>query len=270
MDKKTVDIVITSCNNISLLKDVLRSISRQSFKDFNCIVVNDNNNLETERFIDNNFPWVTFIGIIGRNGPAGNRNIAILKGRSDLIVTLDDDVVLGFDWLEKMVRIMNEEKDVGIAEAIYPFFGNFYHRQYCCTAGMIFRRKLFADVGGFDKDYFYALEDTDFSLAAIAKDWKIKPQCNAYAWHKGSVTVFNKLNTDFRLFHFWKNYLMTLIKHEPKRNLIVMLPVLVCRLLLIEIKTLILWRGQFVIPKAIWWNILNLKKNLRKRQFYRL
>ena len=50
-----VDIVITSCNNPSLLKKTLCSIEKQTFKDFTCIVVNDGNDIEIKN-ITSKFP----------------------------------------------------------------------------------------------------------------------------------------------------------------------------------------------------------------------
>lgn len=263
-----VDIVICTSNNIILLGKVLDSVNNQTFKSYACWVVNDLGDIKISEFVNNNYPWVNYIATTSRNGAAENRNLAIVKGKSEYVVTLDDDVVLGEKWLEKVVKFMENYKDVGIMDAFEPYRYNTFFESYCSTAAMIMRRKVFEDVIGFDKDYFYGLDDTDFCLRAKRKGWNIKTNyAFAYAVHKNGSTVSNFPDW-FVPFHYWKNYIRTILKNCSVGVLFVKLFTLLVGLFVLFLFSLLRGKNVLVIPRAVWWNVKNFPDTLRRRKNY--
>jgi len=106
MSGHIVDIVVTTRNNASVLREALASIEKQAFSDYQCYVIDDCSTDDTTNMVERDFPWVHLVKASKRTGPSGNRNHAIALGSAPLIVTLDDDVVLTTDWLKEMVELL--------------------------------------------------------------------------------------------------------------------------------------------------------------------
>ena len=124
---------------------------------------------------------------LGR-GPAAARNRGWLCSRADWIVFLDDDVLPGRDWLERL------EKDLGAAPAdvagsqarlVVPLpsdrpptdwernVAGLEHARWA-TADMAYRREALLGVGGFDERFPRAFrEDADLALRLLAAGHRI-------------------------------------------------------------------------------------------------
>ena len=100
-DDTEIDIVIPTYNGSNHIHGILNSIQKQSFQNYQCIVIDDASEDNTANTVRNNFPWVKLIEQDKNQGPAKNRNIAIRQGKSPYIVLFDDDTFLEDPyWLE--------------------------------------------------------------------------------------------------------------------------------------------------------------------------
>ena len=263
-----VDIVICTCNNRKIIEKVLNSVKKQSSKNYNCWLVDDCSEDNTVEFVRKKYPWVKCIETGQRNGPSRNRNIAIAEGKAPYIVTLDDDVELEPKWMEKMLAFMENNPKVGIAESrLVPALTDTDPEKYACTAAMIMRRAVIDNIGGFDEAYFYALEDTDFSLRAQRYGWVVETNNEAKALHRLNFTIKRLPNT-FKRYTYWKNYIRTILKNNSKKRLAVQLPVLGARLSALFVKDIVTLRNVSSIPRAVAWNIANLPDTVRRRKSY--
>ena len=102
-----ISIVMPVFNAEKYLKDALNSVLNQTFKDFECVIVNDGSTDKSQEIIDE------FINIDKRfrcynirNSGCANipRNIAINNSKGNLIFNLDADDAIDLDCLEKMYR----------------------------------------------------------------------------------------------------------------------------------------------------------------------
>ncbi|UTV79983.1 glycosyltransferase [Acidithiobacillus sp. YTS05] len=103
-----VTVIIPTCNRVRLLKDALKSIVDQNYRNWECVVVNDGGEdiVSTVRMIDEQerFRIVTHTTSIG---PGGARNTALKLARGQIICYLDDDDLWRSDHLSTVVKALS-------------------------------------------------------------------------------------------------------------------------------------------------------------------
>jgi len=284
---KTVSVIICAYNNKEIIGDCLNSIKSQTFKDFECIIVDDASKDGTVDYVKKEYSWVRVISNKSNQGPSINRNKGIKNSTGKYIVTLDSDVILKKDWLEKQVAMLNTTKQAGIIGSKLLYYTNknrinsiaggltrtgigfdilkttkkekTLSAVYVCSAAMIMKREMINKVGMFDEEYFYGHEDTDLGWRANIAGYKVITNLEAIAYHRIGETM--KKRPKILYFYATKNRIRSLIKNYEFHNLILYLPLL---LVLTTIDILIRSRRIQKI-KAIWWNIKNISKTLNKR-----
>ena len=115
---KSVSIVIPNLNDDCNLEKLLLSIKKQGYKkELIEIIVVDGGSTDRSLEIAQKFKAKV---IIDRKSKAeAAKGIGISKAKNELILLVDSDNILeGNNWLEKMARILEKEKE---AVAVYPF-----------------------------------------------------------------------------------------------------------------------------------------------------
>ncbi len=109
-----VSIVIPAYNSLKFLPETMESVFRQTFKDFEVIVVNDGSSDDTEH-------WVSQIAdpriklICQENkGLSGARNTGITHASGEYIAFLDADDLWEATKLEKQVLCLEENSEIGL------------------------------------------------------------------------------------------------------------------------------------------------------------
>lgn len=105
-----VSVIILTYNRCSDLKRCLDSVMRQTFKDFEIIVI-DNASTDGTPFLLKNYP----VKVI--RSPVKNksylRNLGWLNTSGDVVAYIDDDAEAVAVWLEKIVETFEKFKDAG-------------------------------------------------------------------------------------------------------------------------------------------------------------
>ena len=110
----SLDIVVPTYNGANHLPRLLASIEKQSYRNYNCFVIDDCSTDDTVQLVKEQFPWVHLIEQPENHGPAINRNVAVAAGKSPYVVIFDDDTYLeDRDWLEKGLQYMEVNPAVG-------------------------------------------------------------------------------------------------------------------------------------------------------------
>jgi len=101
-----VSVIVTTYNRPHLLADALHSIQKQTYQDFEIIVVNDGG-VEIEHIVSrlhkNN---ITYIKHSMNKGPAAAKNTGLKLVKGKYIAYLDDDDNFYPDHLETLIRIL--------------------------------------------------------------------------------------------------------------------------------------------------------------------
>lgn len=106
--------VIVPCYNTSLyVSATLESIKAQTYKDFECIVINDGSTDNTEEEIlknikdDNRFSYI----LQENKGVANVRNLGITLSKGEYILCLDSDDIISPFYLDNAIKFLDENQD---------------------------------------------------------------------------------------------------------------------------------------------------------------
>src|SRR3989344_5641268 len=101
--KPKISVVIPSYNSMKTLKNTLESLKKQTFKDFEVLIVDDCSRDESfalaKRYTGSN---TKILRNKENKGPAVSRNVGIKNARGGIIALTDSDCILSKDWLENM------------------------------------------------------------------------------------------------------------------------------------------------------------------------
>ncbi|MEJ5284065.1 MAG: glycosyltransferase family 2 protein [Brevinematia bacterium] len=102
-----VSVILPTFNRLKLLNEALESLSNQTFKDFEVIVINDGGEIP-KKVIENwnNILDIKLINSNINNGPGIARNIGIEESQGDFLAFLDDDDIFLPSHLEYGVKFL--------------------------------------------------------------------------------------------------------------------------------------------------------------------
>lgn len=182
-----VSVIIPCYNQGQYLDEAVDSVLNQTFQDFEIIIVNDGS---TDEFTQNllkeyNRPKTKVIHTSNQGLPSA-RNNGIREAQGEYILPLDADDKIGETYLEKAVKILDEDQDIGIVYCEAEFFGAIsgkwnlkkykfpdilFQNVIFCSA--FFRRNNWEDLGGYKTNMKYGWEDFDFWLSIIELGKKV-------------------------------------------------------------------------------------------------
>jgi glycosyltransferase involved in cell wall biosynthesis len=121
-----VSVIIPTHNRVELLKNAVDSVLKQSYENFEIIIVNDCSSDDTEEYLKGLVDErISFHTIIKSKGGNHARNTGIEMARGEFIAFLDDDDEWMPEKLEKQMKLF-EDDSVGLAytgsEVIYTFY----------------------------------------------------------------------------------------------------------------------------------------------------
>ena len=199
----SVSLIIPSYSRQNILLNTLNEFSKQTFQDFEIIVVDQskNKNKQLKNYQFNQIKYKYFQ--IKEIGLPNARNYGATKAMGDILIFVDDDIIpdislvenyiklfdsLGLEYIiggriiEKGSKIFKESKNLIGGKITYygKTLKNFDTKNdgFCdWVAGGNFAvcRKLYQKAGGFDKKFIGTsiMEDSDFSFAAKKNGAKI-------------------------------------------------------------------------------------------------
>jgi len=295
----SVSIIIVNFNGKELLKRCLTSLLTTNYANFEIIVVDNASTDGSVESIKKSFGLCPYIKIVENHenlGHAEGCNIGarVVKGR--YLVFLDSDTELkAEDWLWELVKVMESDESIGMAQAKVVLAKDKRRLDYVCMAidalgtwaatyGLkedklkenfeilaassgccIVRREVFNELGGFDSDYFIYDDDTDLSLRARLLGYRILLVPSAVIVHRGSVLRGINQRT---VYHSAKNRMCTLLKNYELRNLWWRFLVLSFFMSMVSLGFLVLKR--FDEAKATMKGLLNSVTGFRKIWIKRL
>ncbi len=182
-----VSIVIPVFNAGRTLPQALASVAAQTERDFEVVVVDDGStDPHTLAVLANagRHPGVTVLRTPNR-GPAAARNLAIERSAGAYVLPLDADDVLAPAFLARTIPVLDTRPEIGVVHTWVGLrgghhgvwrTGDFTVRALLsrCTihVSSLYRRALWADVGGYDPAFVETAEDWDFWLGAATRGWQ--------------------------------------------------------------------------------------------------
>ena len=246
----SVSIIIVNFNGKELLKRCLTSLLTTNYPNFEIIVVDNastDGSVESIKKLFGSCPYIKIVENRENSGHAEGCNIGARVAKGRYLVFLDSDTESkAEDWLWELVKVMESDESIGLAQAKVVLAEDKRRLDYVCVAidalgtwaatyGLkedklkenfeilaassgccIVRREVFNEAGGFDSDYFIYDDDTDLSLRARLLGYKILLVPSAVIVHRGGVLRGINQRT---VYHSAKNRMCTMLKNYELRNL---------------------------------------------------
>ena len=171
--------VIVTFNNPGMLKDLLGDLQRQSLKPGRIIVV-DNSTRSAAESIPGETQGITHVKMASNEGSAGgfHEGLRLAREGADYILTLDDDVQMPADALEKLFRglgdLAGHDGRVGAVRAVGPNHPDAVPTPIQCFAwrGTLMKAEAVRSAGLPRKDYFLYADDTEYALRMASKGYR--------------------------------------------------------------------------------------------------
>ncbi len=186
-------VVVCVHNNASIITETLEAIRKNTFKDYELIVVDDGSTDNTGEVAK---PMCdTLITIDKPHGPAYARNLGVSNAGAEWVVFIDSDAVIPDNQLRLFYEAINSKSCIGVStgtsldgieRGFYArycaFQEEFYLREYtesinnACFAFITTRcgaikKEVFSKVDGFDDSFKVpSIEDFEFSLRVLNMD----------------------------------------------------------------------------------------------------
>jgi hypothetical protein len=221
-----VSIVILTWNTPNEIYECLKSLQKQTYKNFEVVLVDNGSSPENIVMLKNNLKNIKRLKIKTifnkKNlGFCEGNNVGVRSSRGEYVVFLSDDTIVDKKWLEYLLDPFSLGEDVGGTIAKVIFYGNrtiqyaggrltFYGKavsegladrdrktynirkrvlwgQGC---SLMLRRKVINELGEcFCPQFFIYCDDLDLSWRVNGLGYKIIYEPRSWLLHKGSVAV---------------------------------------------------------------------------------
>lgn len=289
MSNPKVSIVIVNYNGKDLLNNLLKSISKSAYKNYEIIVV-DNNSSDGSREFIKNHKSVKLVENKKNLGYSGI-NSALKYCNGKYILFLNNDMELDKNCIAKLIEAVESGKDAAMAA---PKLVNFYDKSlksggtWASRAfynghirgngnnvreipylGVGLIKKDFVEKFGylFDPDYFIYAEDLDLGLRIRLAGKKVLFEQNAVMHHMHAATT-KKSSKSFTTFLMERNLLVTFLKILSPKNIVFFTPYVLAMRLLAILRDLITLNFSSALArlKALLWIAFNFNFILKKRK----
>ncbi|MCX7779141.1 MAG: glycosyltransferase family 2 protein [Patescibacteria group bacterium] len=109
-----VAIQIVTWNSLKFLPDCLKAIKAQTYQNFSILIIDNASQDGTREYLQKNFPEINILRNNRNLGfaTAHNRGLRLNQG-DDYILVINPDIILEKDWLEKILPIIEEDREIG-------------------------------------------------------------------------------------------------------------------------------------------------------------
>ena len=188
MDK--VSVIIPCYKQASFLSEALQSVVNQTHENWECFIVDDGSPDNTKEVAEK---WCTKDSRIHylnqqNGGLSSARNFGIQYANSDFILTLDADDKYEKTFIEKALKIFDENATIGVVSSWVVRFKDDkeiaiirpngktiedFLFQNACNGTALFRKKCWLEVGGYDENMKKGYEDWDFYIRVCSVGWQV-------------------------------------------------------------------------------------------------
>jgi GT2 family glycosyltransferase len=297
-----ISIIILNYNGKGLLKNCVDSVLKQTYQDFEVIILDNGSSDGSYEFLTANYSDISNIKIIHINrnlGFAEGNNYALSFTQGEYIVLLNNDTVVDTNWLGELYYAITTIHNAGIVQSLVitqgvpekyytkngtlNLFGNNIMEVFnigtdgigeilqANGCSLIFPKKILKEVQGlFVSEYFAYAEDSFFSLKVKFAGYNIYHNSKSLVKHIGSSTT-KKAKVSYTTFLQERNRILNFLILFSSSFLIKYIPLLFVNLTLKLAYSIVSPRlAPAGILRAYLWIFLNLRWVFQQRRKYRL
>lgn len=215
-----LSVIVVNYNGIHLIGDCLEALRKQTFRDFETIVVDNGSRDGSVSFIQEHYPEVTVIALPANYGFARANNVGINHAMGSLIFLLNNDAAPEPSCLERLVRVMDAHPSAGSCatrmvlshqrETLdssgdgFSICGAAFKRGHlepvkkyeadewvfgACGGAALYRREMLKEVGLLDEAYYLVHEDSDLNFRAQMMNYPCRYASAAVVHHRCNATL---------------------------------------------------------------------------------
>ena len=293
-----VSIIVVNYNGEQVLGDCLIALGRQSFRDFEIVLVDNGSSdgsialVERLREKLRGAPMGLVLLSGNRGFPAGNTE-GLRHCSGDYIVLLNNDTEADEGWLQALVDAADAHPEAGICasrlivhdtdriDSAGDLFStalkgfkrgegeardSFNKEEYvfgACGGAALYRRSMLDETGFLDEDFFLIHEDTDLNWRAQLAGWKVLYVPSAVVSHKVRSSIGHM--SDVSVYFTLRNTELVRIKNIPCRIFLRCLPSFIVGMATEFVYFAIRHRRLRLYLKAKWDALFLLPAMLKKR-----
>jgi glycogen synthase len=226
---RRVSVVINTYNRAASLQNTLKAMLRQNYPNFETIVVNGPSTDHTLDILRAHAAEIR-VGSCSERNLSISRNVGIEMACGEFVAFIDDDAVPDEDWLIDGIAAFDANEVAGVGGFVYDHtgyelqysytlcdrMGNAYHNvtvsmpEFCYPGchrypallgtNSIFRRSALLEIGGFDEQFDYFLDETDVNLRLIDVGYLLKQIPRAFVYHRylpSHIRNKERVNTNY-------------------------------------------------------------------------
>lgn len=223
MKRPLVSIITVNYNQSEVTFDLLRTLRKISYSNVEIIVVDNGSPNDNPDLIKKKFPEIELIKSDVNLGFAGGNNLGVRKSKGDYLMFINNDTEVPPDFLEPLVELLEENKEIGMVSPKIKFHWDSSILQYAGItkmnpytirnkglgyykedgvefnqlmetdsihgAAMMVPRSVIKKVGMMTEVYFLYYEEHDWAEMIKRAGYKIYYQPRSYILHKESVST---------------------------------------------------------------------------------
>lgn len=212
------------------------------------VLVDNGSSDGSVEFVRQRFPAVKVFALGRNEGFAPALNRAARAYDSEWLCFLNNDARVHIDWLANLMHAAHRTESPCFASHLMDWHGKQtqfgggwinlfgkgfetneiralqpYEIFFACGCGMMIRRDVFIEAGGFDDDYFMIYEDVDFGWRLRLLGHSVYLVPDAKVMHRGHVSL-DEIPYSQKAPFFERNSLATIYKNLSTETLSVVLP----------------------------------------------
>jgi len=226
-DKNThyplVSIIAVNYDHPNVTCDFIESLNKITYPNIEVIIIDNKSPHDDPTIIKQRFPTIIFYESHTNWGFAGGNNQGIMRARGDYVLLLNNDTIVEKDFLEPLVKKMEEDKSIGAVSpkirfyydpdiiqyaGFYPInkytvrnaaigyrekdqgqYNRDYETAYAHGAAMMVPMEVIKKVGLMSYIFFLYYEEADWCYRIKKAGYKIAYVHNSLVYHKESIST---------------------------------------------------------------------------------
>ena len=246
-------VIVVNWNGRHHLDACLGALRRQTFTDFEAILVDNGSVDGSVDHVRRHHPWVELVVLPENRGFCGGNNEGIRRARGRYLALLNNDTEADPAWLGELVTAL-ERQQVGFCASqirlfdardlldsagdVFAINGVASKRGHlrdasgyaepgevfgACAAAALYRRSMLEDIGLLDEDFFLVFEDADLSFRARNAGYRCAYVPTARVYHRTNASIGTY--THAYVYYGQRNLELAFLKNMPLPLLVKYLPV---------------------------------------------
>jgi GT2 family glycosyltransferase len=240
-----ISVIIVNWNGKQFLEECLCAMRRQTFRDFEAILVDNGSADGSVEYVRTQFPEVQVLALPQNLGFTGGNIAGYGQARGNIVVLLNNDTEAHPRWLEEIYQASQTYPDAGSFASKMMYFDDRSRVENCgfdlgtagatvdlgrdqpdgpawtqprkvfggCGGAVAYRRAMLENIGFLDQEFFMTYEDADLSFRAQLRGYGCVYIPGAIVYHRYRAT--NSKTPSRQVFHSQRNIEFVYLKNMP-------------------------------------------------------